>query len=157
MDSLGLSDPRDEYYMSLALRQAEEAFDSDEVPVGAVVVCNGKIIGTGYNQTEQLKDVTAHAEMIALTAAENNMGAKYLPECTLYVTVEPCIMCAGALGWSQIGRVVYGAADAKRGFMRFCKDGISPLHPKTIVTKGILEEEASGLMVDFFQNKRNIK
>ena len=157
MYKIDSSDPRDEFFMLQALNEAIEAYDEDEVPVGAVVVCNGKIIGRGHNQTESLNDVTAHAEMIALTAAENNMGAKYLPECTLYVTVEPCIMCAGALGWSQIGRVVYGAADAKRGFMRFCKDGISPLHPKTIVTKGILEEEASGLMVDFFQNKRNIK
>ena len=147
-------DPRDEFYMSLALRQAENAFDSDEVPVGAVVVCNGKIIGTGYNQTEALKDVTAHAEMIALTAAENNLGGKYLPQCTLYVTVEPCIMCAGALGWSQIGRIVYGASDPKKGFTRFCSEGISPLHPKTIVTKGVLEEEASNLMKDFFKKKR---
>ena len=147
-------DPRDEFYMSMALRQAENAFDSVEVPVGAVVVCNGKIIGTGYNQTEALKDVTAHAEMIALTAAENNLGGKYLPQCTLYVTVEPCIMCAGALGWSQIGRIVYGASDPKKGFTRFCSEGISPLHPKTIVTKGVLEEEASNLMKDFFKKKR---
>ena len=147
-------DPRDEYYMSLAMRQAEEAFDADEVPVGAIVVCNGKIIGTGYNQTETLNDVTAHAEMIALTAAANNLGGKYLPQCTLYVTVEPCIMCAGALGWSQIGRVVYGASDQKRGFTKFCKDGISPLHPKTIVTKGIMEEEAAELMREFFKKKR---
>lgn len=147
-------DPRDEFYMSLALRQAEEAFDADEVPVGAVVVCNGKIIGTGYNQTETLNDVTAHAEMLAVTAAENNLGGKYLPQCTLYVTVEPCIMCAGALGWSQIGRIVYGAPDPKRGFTKFCSEGISPLHPKTIVTKGVMEEEASQLMKDFFKKKR---
>lgn len=147
-------DVRDEYYMSLALRQAEEAFDQDEVPVGAIVVCNGKIIGTGYNQTETLNDVTAHAEMIALTAAANNLGGKYLPQCTLYVTVEPCIMCAGALGWSQIGRIVYGASDPKRGFTKFCDHKLSPLHPKTIVTKGIMEEEASELMKDFFKNKR---
>lgn len=150
----GLTDPRDEYYMSLALRQAEEAFDSDEVPVGAVIVCNGKIIGTGYNQTEVLNDVTAHAEMIALTAAANNVGGKYLPQCTLYVTVEPCIMCAGALGWSQIGRIVYGASDPKRGFTKFCKDGLSPLHPKTLVTHGVMAEEASELMKDFFKKKR---
>ena len=147
-------DPRDEYYMSLAMRQAEEAFDADEVPVGAVVVCNGKVIGTGNNQTETLKDVTAHAEMIALTAAANNLGGKYLPQCTLYVTVEPCIMCAGALGWSQIGRIVYGASDPKRGFTKFCQENLSPLHPKTIVTKGIMEEEASELMKEFFKNKR---
>ena len=149
-----LLDPRDEYYMSLAMRQAEEAFDVDEVPVGAVVVCNGKIIGTGYNQTESLNDVTAHAEMIALTAAANNLGGKYLPQCTLYVTVEPCIMCAGALGWSQIGRIVYGAPDPKRGFTKFCQSGLSPLHPKTIVTSGIMEEESSALMKDFFKKKR---
>lgn len=147
-------DPRDEFYMSLALRQAEEAFDSDEVPVGAVVVCNGKIIGTGYNRTEALNDVTAHAEMIALTAAANYLGGKYMPECTLYVTVEPCIMCAGALGWSQIGRIVYGASDPKRGFTKFCNKGLSPLHPKTIVTPGIMADEASELMTEFFRKKR---
>lgn len=147
-------DPRDEYYMSLALRQAEEAFDKNEVPVGAVVVCNGKIIGCGHNQTESLNDVTAHAEMIALTAAANNLGGKYLPQCTLYVTVEPCIMCAGALGWSQIGRLVYGASDPKRGFTRFCSENLTPLHPKTIVTKGVMAEESADLMKDFFKNKR---
>lgn len=149
-----LIDPRDEYYMSLALRQAEEAFDADEVPVGAVVVCNGKVIGTGYNQTEALKDVTAHAEMIALTSASNHLGGKYLPQCTLYVTVEPCIMCAGALGWSQIGRIVYGASDPKRGFTKFCHHNLTPLHPKTIVSKGILEADAAELMKEFFQKKR---
>ena len=149
-----MTDPRDEYYMSLAMRQAEEAYDANEVPVGAVVVCNGKVIGCGYNQTEALNDVTAHAEMIALTAAANNLGGKYLPQCTMYVTVEPCIMCAGALGWSQIGRIVYGAEDSKRGFTRFCNEGISPLHPKTIVTKGIMAEEAADLMKEFFKRKR---
>lgn len=149
-----MTDPRDEYYMSLALQQAQEAYDADEVPVGAVIVCNGKVIGTGYNQTESLNDVTAHAEMIALTAAANNLGGKYLPQCTLYVTVEPCIMCAGALGWSQIGRIVYGASDPKRGFTKFCKENQSPLHPRTIVTTGILEEECSALIKDFFKGKR---
>lgn len=148
------TDPRDEFYMSLAIRQAEEAFDEDEVPVGAIVVCNGKIIGCGHNQTETLNDVTAHAEMIALTAAENNLGGKYLPQCTLYVTVEPCIMCAGALGWSQIGRIVYGADDPKRGFTKYCRENLSPLHPNTIVTKGIMAEEAAELMKDFFRKKR---
>ena len=148
------TDPRDEFYMSLAIRQAEEAFDEDEVPVGAIVVCNGKIIGCGHNQTETLNDVTAHAEMIALTAAENNLGGKYLPQCTLYVTVEPCIMCAGALGWSQIGRIVYGADDPKRGFTKYCRENLSPLHPNTIVTKGIMAEEAADLMKDFFRKKR---
>lgn len=148
------TDPRDEFYMSLAIRQAEEAFDEDEVPVGAIVVCNGKIIGCGHNQTETLNDITAHAEMIALTAAENNLGGKYLPQCTLYVTVEPCIMCAGALGWSQIGRIVYGADDPKRGFTKYCRENLSPLHPNTIVTKGIMAEEAAELMKDFFRKKR---
>lgn len=149
-----MTDPRDEYYMSLAMRHAEEAFDADEVPVGAVVVCNGKVIGAGYNQTEALNDVTAHAEMIALTAAQNNLGAKYLPQCTLYVTVEPCIMCAGALGWSQIGRIVYGATDSKRGFTKFCNHNLSPLHPKTIVSHGVMGEEAASLMKEFFLKKR---
>ena len=147
-------DPRDEFYMTLALRQAEEAFLKDEVPVGAVVVCNGKVIGSGHNQTEALNDVTAHAEMIALTAAANNLGGKYLPQCTLYVTVEPCIMCAGALGWSQIGRIVYGAADPKRGFSKFCKENLTPLHPSTIVTTGVMATEAADLMRAFFKKKR---
>lgn len=151
---MNIRDPRDEYYMSMALLQAQEAFDHDEVPVGAVVVCNDKIIGCGYNQTEALNDVTAHAEMIALTAAANNLGGKYLPQCTLYVTVEPCIMCAGAIGWSQIGRVVYGASDPKRGFTRFCSPGLSPLHSKTVVTSGVLEEETSMIMKEFFKSKR---
>lgn len=149
-----ICDPRDEFYMNMAIHKAQEAFDADEVPVGAVVVSNGKVIGTGYNQTESLKDVTAHAEMIALTAASNNMGGKYLPNCTLYVTLEPCIMCAGALGLSQIGRVVYGASDPKKGFTKFCADNLSPLHPKTIVTKGVLEEQASELLKEFFKRKR---
>lgn len=147
-------DPRDEFYMTLALRQAEEAFLKDEVPVGAVVVCNGKVIGSGHNQTEALNDVTAHAEMIALTAAANNLGGKYMPQCTLYVTVEPCIMCAGALGWSQIGRIVYGAADPKRGFSKFCKENLTPLHPSTIVTPGVMATEAADLMRAFFKKKR---
>lgn len=150
-----MTDPRDEYYMSLALRQAEEAYDNDEVPVGAVIVCNGRVIATGNNQTEALNDVTAHAEMIALTAAANNLGGKYLPQCTLYVTVEPCIMCAGALGWSQIGRIVYGASDPKRGFTKFCRQDLSPLHPKTIVTAGIMENDCAEIMKDFFQRKRS--
>ena len=150
-----MTDPRDEYYMSLALNLAQEAYLKDEVPVGAIVVCNGKVIGCGNNQTEALHDVSAHAEMIALTAAANHLGGKYLPQCTLYVTVEPCIMCAGALGWSQIGRIVYGASDPKRGFTRFCRENVSPLHPKTIVTKGVMQEEAAELMKEFFKKKRN--
>lgn len=147
-------DPRDEFFMRQALQQAQLAAEDDEVPVGAIVECNGKIIGCGHNQTESLNDVTAHAEMIALTAAANYLGGKYLPQCTLYVTVEPCIMCAGALGWSQIGRIVYAASDPKRGFTKFCQDNLSPLHPRTIVTSGVLEDEAADLMKDFFKSKR---
>lgn len=140
--------------MRMALLEAEQAAEEGEVPVGAVVVCNGKIVGRGHNMTETLKDVTAHAEMMAITAAANTLGGKYLPNCTLYVTVEPCAMCAGAIGWSQIGRLVYGAYDHKRGFESyFCSDP-SPLHPKTIVESGLLEEECASLMSDFFKAKR---
>ena len=149
-----MKDPRDEYFMSLALHQAEIAFESNEVPIGAIVVCNDKVIGCGYNQTETLNDVTAHAEMLALTAAFNYIGGKYLPQCTIYVTLEPCIMCAGALGWSHIGRIVYGASDSKGGFTKFCRNNLSPLHPRTLVTKGVLEEEAARLLKDFFRKKR---
>ncbi len=141
----------DEYFMQQALKEAELARQSGEIPVGAVVVCDQKIIARGHNQTEQLHDVTAHAEMIALTAAANYLGAKYLNECTLYVTLEPCVMCAGALFWSQIGRVVYGAADDKRGFMRF---GKSLLHPKTVVEYGILEASCAENLRRFFKEKR---
>ena len=147
-------DPRDEAFMQIAIREAEKSFQEDEVPVGAVIVCNEKIIAKGHNQTEILNDITAHAEMIAITAAQEALGGKYLPQCTLYVTVEPCIMCAGALGWSQIGRIVYGASDPKRGFTKYCGEGLSPLHPKTIVTPGIMEEESSELMKEFFKKKR---
>ena len=148
------SDPHDETYMRMALAEAEKAYNEDEVPVGAVIICNDRIVGKGHNQTEALGDVTAHAEMIALTAAQTALGGKYLPQCTLYVTVEPCIMCAGALGWSQIGRIVYGASDPKRGFTKFCAEGITPLHPRTFVTQGCLDEEAAELMTQFFKNKR---
>lgn len=148
------SSPRDEYYMGLALQEAWEAARKDEVPVGAVITVGDRIIAKGHNLTETLNDVTAHAEMMAITAAADALGGKYLPQCTLYVTVEPCPMCAGALGWSQIGRIVYGASDPKRGFTRFCHDNLSPLHPKTIVTSGVLTEEASQLMSDFFRSKR---
>ena len=148
------NDPRDEYFMKLALQEAEIALSEDEVPVGAVIVCNGKIIGKGHNQTEALNDVTAHAEMIALTAASTQLGGKYLPQCTMYVTVEPCIMCAGGLGWSQIGRIVYGASDNKRGFTGYCNCGKSPLHPRTIITNGVLKEECADLMKKFFRKKR---
>jgi len=137
--------------MRLALEQAVLAFRKDEVPVGAIVVCKGKIIARAFNLTDTLNDPTAHAEMQAITAACNAMGGKYLDECTLYVTVEPCPMCAGALAWAQLGRLVYGADDLKRGY------SLLPgniLHPRTEVTKGILSEEASALMKDFFAGKR---
>lgn len=141
----------DEYYMQQALRQAQLAAELGEVPVGAVVVCQNQIIARGHNQTEQLTDVTAHAEIIALTAAANYLGGKYLKGCTLYVTLEPCTMCAGALAWAQLDRLVYGAGDEKRGFMRFGKD---VLHPKTKVEFGILHEACSALMTKFFAQKR---
>lgn len=137
--------------MRLALAQAQEAFDRDEVPIGAVIVCQGKVIARGHNLTETLTDVTAHAEMQAITSAASFLGGKYLTQCTLYVTVEPCLMCAGALGWSQISRVVYGASDDKRGYHTFCD---SPFHKKTEVVGGVLAEECAKLMTDFFKKKR---
>ena len=143
----------DEHFMRQALAQAQKAFDEEEVPVGAVVVINNKIIARGYNQVEKLNDATAHAEMIALTSAFNFLGAKYLPDATLYVTVEPCLMCAGALYWSKIGRVVYGTADEKNGYLHVTK-GASPFHPKTQMTRGVLKEECATLMKSFFQQKR---
>lgn len=138
-------------YMKQALAEANKAFDKDEVPIGAVIVCNGRIIARAHNLTETLNDVTAHAEMQAITAAATNIGGKYLSDCTLYVTVEPCPMCAGAIAWSQLGRLVYGAADEKRGYRRYSPN---VLHPKTDVTSGICAEEASELMKKFFQSKR---
>ena len=140
--------------MRQALIEAEEAMRHDEVPVGAVIVAGDRVIARSHNLTETLTDVTAHAEIMAITAASEVLGGKYLPQCTLYVTVEPCPMCAGALGWSQIGRIVYGASDEKRGFSRFCAEGLSPLHPKTIVTPGVMADEAAELMKDFFRKKR---
>jgi len=137
--------------MKQALQEARQAANHDEVPVGAVIVCQGRIIARGHNLTETLNDVTAHAEMQAITAAAGFLGGKYLTDCTLYVTVEPCVMCAGALGWSQISRIVYGAGDEKRGYFRFAPNA---LHPKTEVVKGILEEECSRLMKEFFKAKR---
>jgi tRNA(adenine34) deaminase len=141
----------DVYFMREAIREAVKAFEEDEVPVGAVVVANNKIIARGYNLTERLTDVTAHAEMQAITSASNYLGVKYLKDCTLYVTLEPCAMCAGALFWSQIDRVVFGANDEKRGFnaLRI------KVHPKTIVTGGIEEEVCTDLLKDFFRSKRN--
>lgn len=141
----------DERYMREALKEAKRAFDMDEVPIGAVIVCDGTVIARAYNYTEHLNDVTAHAEMQAITSAANNLGGKYLQECTLYVTIEPCIMCAGALFWAQIGRIVYGASDPKRGFSMI---GTQLLHPKTKISKGILEEECSQLVKTFFEAKR---
>lgn len=141
----------DEKYMTEALKEARTAFDEDEIPIGAVVVCRGRIIGKGHNMTERLHDPTAHAEMIAITAATEAMDGKYLNDCTLYVTVEPCPMCSGALNWAQIGRIVYGALDPKRGYSMFTP---SLLHPKTAVQAGVLAEECSALMLDFFKGKR---
>ena len=137
--------------MKDALREAQAAAAEDEVPIGAVITCRGRIIGKGHNMTERLNDPTAHAEMIAITAATEAMGGKYLSDCTLYVTVEPCPMCAGALAWSQIGRVVYGASDPKRGFSQFSP---SLMHPKTEVVSGVLAEECGGIVTEFFRNKR---
>ena len=141
----------DEKFMREAMKEAEMAAYEDEVPIGAVVVCRGRIIGKGHNMTEKLHDATAHAEMIAITAAAEAVGGKYLNECTLYVTVEPCPMCAGALNWSQIGRIVYGAPDPKRGYSLFSP---SLLHPKTEVIGGVLEQECGVLVRDFFMAKR---
>ena len=141
----------DTYFMRQALEQARLSAAAGEIPVGAVVVSQDRIIARGHNQTERLLDVTAHAEIIAVSAAANFLGSKYLPECTLYVTLEPCVMCAGALAWAQLGRIVYGAADEKRGFMRH---GRELLHPKTKLEYGILHDECATLMTDFFKDKR---
>ncbi|MBR1505692.1 MAG: nucleoside deaminase [Prevotella sp.] len=142
---------KDEQYMRRALQEAQAAFDEGEIPIGAVVVCKDRIIARAHNLTETLHDVTAHAEMQAITAAANELGGKYLTDCTLYVTVEPCIMCAGALGWSQMSRVVYGCADEKRGYSVFAPHA---LHPRCTVTAGVLEEECRQLMQQFFRQKR---
>ena len=138
-------------YMKQALMEAKKAFEKDEVPIGALVVCKGHIIARAHNLTEMLNDVTAHAEMQAITAAANNIGGKYLNDCTLYVTVEPCPMCAGAIGWSQLGKLVYGAEDEKRGYHRYAPD---VLHPKTEVVSGVCADEATALMKEFFKSKR---
>ncbi len=141
-----------EHFMREALKEAQKAFDEDEVPVGAIVVCDNRIIARAHNLTERLNDVTAHAEMQAITSAANYLGGKYLTECTLYVTLEPCVMCAGALAWSQIGKIVYGALDNKRGFNLICENRI--LHPKTEVVTGVLAEECASLLKNFFLKKR---
>lgn len=141
----------DNYFMKCALCEAQKAFDKDEVPIGAVIVCRDTIIARAHNLVEHLNDVTAHAEMQAITAAASTLGGKYLNDCTLYVTVEPCPMCAGAIGWSQLGRIVYGASDPKRGYTLLAPD---VLHPKTTVTSGVLADEATTLIQSFFKKKR---
>lgn len=141
----------DEYFMNEALKEAKKAFDADEVPVGVVIVAENKIIARTHNLTERLIDVTAHAEMQAITSAANFIGGKYLNDCTLYVTLEPCLMCAGALYWSHLTRLVYGASDDKKGFSTLSE---TVLHPKTVVVKGILEQECGGILKEFFQKKR---
>ena len=141
----------DEYFMQQALDEAREAAEQGEVPIGAVVVCADRIVARAHNLTETLVDVTAHAEMQAITAAANYLGGKYLTDCTLYVTVEPCLMCAGALAWSQIARVVYGADDDKRGFHTFCT---APFHKRTQITSGVLADECAKLITDFFRSRR---
>ena len=141
----------DNFYMKQALAEANAAYKQGEIPIGAVVVCRDKIIAKSHNLTELLHDVTAHAEMQAITSAAEHLGGKYLNDCTLYVTVEPCVMCAGALGWSQISRIVYGAPDEKRGFQRFAPQA---LHPRTEVTSGVMAEECAELMQRFFKEKR---
>ncbi len=142
---------KDEEFMRRALSEAQAAFDRDEIPIGAVIVCRGRIISRAHNLTEMLHDVTAHAEMQAITAGANMLGGKYLKDCTLYVTVEPCVMCAGAIGWSQISRVVYGASDEKRGYSTYAP---AALHPKTTVVSGVLADESRTLMQKFFESKR---
>lgn len=142
---------QDEQFMRKALVEAQAAFDEGEIPVGAIVVCRGRIISRAHNLTETLTDVTAHAEMQAITAAANALGGKYLTDCTLYVTVEPCPMCAGAIGWAQIPRIIYGAPDEKRGYRRFAPD---VLHPKATAIGGVLEEECRTLMQEFFKKRR---
>lgn len=148
---MSIFDNEDEYFMQQALREARSAFEEDEIPVGAVIACDGNIIARAHNNTERLCDVTAHAEMLAFTSATEALGGKYLNDCTLYVTLEPCVMCAGAAGWTQIGRIVYGAKDPKRGFERL---GREMLHPRTEVVSGVLEEECKELIQRFFKGKR---
>lgn len=146
-----MEENQDVKYMKQALAEARRAAEKDEVPIGAVIVCQGSIIARAHNLTETLNDVTAHAEMQAITSAANYLGGKYLSDCTLYATIEPCVMCAGALGWAQIKKIVYGASDEKRGYSKFAPDA---LHPKTEVVSGVLAEECVTLMQDFFKRKR---
>ena len=151
MEDIKINPYSDEYFMRQALQEAQLAFEEDEVPVGCIITCRDKVIARTHNLTETLHDVTAHAEIQAITAAAEALGGKYLDTCTLYVTVEPCIMCAGAIGWSQMGRVVYGARDEKRGFENFAPKAF---HPKTEVVSGVLEDECAELMKNFFKSKR---
>lgn len=151
VDFFGVEANSDEKFMRLALNEATMALDKQEVPIGAVVVAGGRVIGRGHNLVEALRDATAHAEMQAITAAMSTLGGKYLGDCTLYVTVEPCVMCAGAIAWSQMGRVVYGAADAKRGYSTYSE---RIMHPKTEVVAGVLKEECEALMSNFFASLR---
>ena len=146
-----MTNDTDNFYMRQALAEAGEAYRQGEVPIGAVVVCRDKVIARSHNLTELLRDVTAHAEMQAVTAAAAHLGGKYLNDCTLYVTVEPCAMCAGALGWSQIGRIVFGAPDEKRGYLRFAPRA---LHPRTEVIGGVMADECAGLIRRFFRERR---
>lgn len=143
----------DEYYMMQALKEAKRALEDDEIPIGAVVVINDKIIARGYNMTERLNDPTAHAEMIALTSAFNALGSKYLPDAKLYVTVEPCLMCAGAIYWSKLGKIIYGAEDEKNGYKKIAGTNWA-FHPKTELVRGVMKEECAQLMIDFFRKKR---
>ena len=145
------TDDKDEQFMRKALYEAQKAAEEGEIPIGAVIVCNDRIISRAHNLTEKLHEVTAHAEMQAITAAADLLGGKYLSDCTLYVTVEPCVMCAGAIGWAQIGRIVYGASDEKRGYQLYAPRA---LHPKAVVTRGVLEAECRQMMQDFFKQKR---
>ena len=141
----------DKYYMKQALAEARKAFERGEVPVGAVIVCQNRVIARSHNLTEALNDVTAHAEMQAITAASDYLGGKYLTDCTLYVTVEPCVMCAGAIAWAQMGKLVYGAGDEKKGYSRLAP---TALHPKTVVERGLMEEECASIMKEFFKKRR---
>lgn len=141
----------DKYYMKQALAEARKAFERGEVPVGAVVVCQNRVIARSHNLTEKLNDVTAHAEMQAITAASDYLGGKYLTNCALYVTVEPCVMCAGAIAWAQMGKLIYGAGDEKKGYSRLAP---TALHPKTVVEKGVMEEECASIMKEFFKQRR---
>ena len=145
------TDDKDEQFMRKALYEAQRAAEEGEIPIGAVIVCNDRIISRAHNLTEKLHDVTAHAEMQAITAAADLLGGKYLSDCTLYVTIEPCVMCAGAIGWAHIGRIVYGANDEKRGYQLYAPRA---LHPKAVVTRGVLEAECRQMMQDFFKQQR---